>query len=288
MPIVTLPVATDILCRGGLVAIPTETVYGLAANGLNLHAVNSIFSTKGRPAGHPLILHAIDPRPYAHFDERAEVLAQFWPGPLTMVLRRRAGVPDAVTGGRDTVAVRSPAHPVTISLLAALDFPLAAPSANRFGAVSPTTAQHVLAAFPSVAVLDGGPCAVGVESTIVDLSRPDVSILRPGGIPAEAISLALGLDISPASDTAAPGTLASHYSPRARVKVVDDAAHSAQIYGSAARAILRSEPLDFARRLYADLRDADVPGIEVIFVEPAESVGLGLAINDRLLRASRG
>lgn len=286
MPIVSLASAAEILRQGGLVAIPTETVYGLAANGLNSAAVNAIFALKGRPAGHPLILHSREPRPYAFFDIRAEVLAQFWPGPLTLVLPRRAIVPDSVTGGRDTVAVRCPDHPVIGSLLAAIEFPLAAPSANRFGEVSPTTAQHVLASFPELPVLDGGPCGVGVESTIVDLSSFEVSILRPGAIPAEAISLALGLDLAAASDTAAPGTLASHYAPRARVFVADDATATAAAFGPGARAIVRSEPPDYARRLYAELRAADLPEIEVIFVELADEQGVGAAINDRLKRAA--
>lgn len=286
MLIVTVPEAVDLLRRGRLVGIPTETVYGLAGNGLNPESVRAIFAMKGRPSGHPLILHALDPRPYAVFDERAELLSRFWPGPLTLVLPRRLGVPDEVTGGRDTVAVRCPDHPVVSSLLAQLKFPLAAPSANRFGEVSPTTAQHVLASFPDLAVLDGGACGVGVESTIVDLSRPEVSILRPGGIPADAISLALGLGLADPSDTPAPGTLASHYAPRARVLVVDDASAAAAAFGRGARAIVRSDPPDYARRLYAQLRAADLPGIEVIFVEWAEPQGLGVAINDRLKRAS--
>ena len=291
MPIVTLPEAATILAEGGLVAIPTETVYGLAANALDAAAVAAVFARKGRPAGHPLILHARDPRPYARFDVRAERLSVFWPGPLAMVLPmvRESGVVSEVTGGRDTIAVRCPDHPVTLALLAMLPFPLAAPSANRFGQVSPTTAAHVLAAFPEISVVDGGPCQVGVESTIVDLTGPSPAILRPGGVPADAVVLALGQELGTAGTTAAPGTLPTHYAPRARVLVADDATSAVlalQKAGVRASAILRRPAAVYARALYAELRSADAAGAEVIVCEPAAVGGLGDAVNDRLRRAA--
>lgn len=290
MPRVSLPEAAAILRGGGLVAIPTETVYGLAANALDDAAVRSIFAAKGRPVDHPLILHARDPRPFAAFDDRAVRLAGFWPGPLTLVLPARggSGVAASVSGGRDTIAVRCPDHPVALELLDAVGFPLAAPSANRFGAVSPTTAAHVLAAFPELPVLDGGPCVVGVESTIVDLSGVVPAILRPGGIPAEAITLALGEALGEPGSTAAPGTLPAHYAPRARVVIVEDAAfHAAVLHAMGLRAIdiRRTEPREYARTLYAKLRDADAAGADVIVCEWADNVGIGVAVNDRLRRA---
>ncbi len=292
MPLVTLPEAAVLLRSGGLVAVPTETVYGLAADATNEAAVRAIFVTKGRPAGHPLILHAHDPRPYAVFDERAERLAAFWPGPLTLVLplRRASGVAPAVTGGHGTLAVRCPAHPLTLALLHAAGVPLAAPSANRFGEVSPTTAEHVLRSFPDLPVLDGGPCAVGVESTIVDLSGPVPALLRPGGVPAEALTLVLG-DLAPSGTTAAPGTLPAHYAPRARVLVVDAAgALPAELRdaGETVAVLPRLSPTEHARTLYANLRAADDAGATVIVCERAAPGGLGAAINDRLQRAAFG
>lgn len=290
VPRVSLPEAAAILRAGGLVAIPTETVYGLAANALDERAVRGIFAAKGRPVDHPLIVHARDPRPFAAFDARAERLAGFWPGPLTLVLPARSDsrVAPAVSGGRNTIAVRCPDHPLTLALLDAIDFPLAAPSANRFGAVSPTTAEHVLTAFPDLAVVDGGPCEVGVESTIVDLTGPAPAILRPGGVPAEAITLALGEELGAPGSTAAPGTLPAHYAPRARVVVVEDAgvrAAALAATGQHAIAIHRTEPREYARTLYARLREADAAGADVIVCEWADAVGIGVAVNDRLRRA---
>jgi len=278
VPIVDVETAAALLRRGEVVAIPTETVYGLAANALDEAAVRRVFALKGRPASHPLILHARDPRPWARFDARAEKLAAYWPGPITLVLPRR-GVPDVVTGGRDTLAVRVPGHPVALDLLHRLDFPLAAPSANRFGQVSPTTAAHVLASF-DIPVLDGGPCAVGVESTIVDLSRPSPSILRAGAIDADAVCLALGEELAPASDTPAPGTLPTHYAPRARVVLVDDAP-------AGSLAIRRRPPAEYARALYAELRALDALAPDVIYAERCDPLGIGVAVNDRLERAAR-
>lgn len=286
MPIVALDEAAAILAGGGLVAIPTETVYGLGAHALDPRAIAGIFALKGRPTWHPLILHTVgDVDEHALADDRARALAAaFWPGPLTLVLPRRAHVPDALTGGRPTVAIRSPAHPLARALLARL--PLAAPSANRFGGVSPTRAEHVLGEFPGLAVVDGGPCAVGLESTIIDLSRPAAALLRPGGLPIAAIEAVIGPLGSP-GDTAAPGTLAAHYAPRARVIPTSDPRIEAikqRDAGYTVAIIHASEPVGYARRLYDSLRALD--GVDVIVVEWAPPGGLGDAINDRLRRAA--
>jgi L-threonylcarbamoyladenylate synthase len=286
MPRVDLDQAVARLASGGLVAIPTETVYGLAGDALDPAALRAIFATKARPATHPLILHALDPREHAIFDARAESLAVLWPGPLTLVLSRESHVPLHLTGGLDTVAVRVPAHPVALDILRRLGRPLAAPSANRFGQVSPTTAEHVLASLPGVDVLDGGPCTVGVESTIVDLSSPVASILRPGAIAAARIEALLGAPLGAPSGTAAPGTLPAHYAPRARVIVVDRAEDALGAHPGAA-VIRRGDPGAYARRLYAELRAADAAGAAVVLCERCGGDGLGAAIDDRLARAAR-
>ncbi len=281
MPRVTIDVAASVLRGGGIAAFPTETVYGLGADAMNPEAIARVFAAKGRPTTHPLILHARDPEAYAYFDARARALARFWPGPLTLVLPRRPHVPDALTGGRDSVAVRMPAHPVALALIDAVGHPLAAPSANRFGGISPTTADHVLAAFPDVPVLDGGPCAVGVESTIVDLTGPIAAILRPGAISAADLDVPLGI----AQDTAAPGTLPVHYAPTTELIVADDADELAASLPGRVGIIRASAPHDYARRLYAELRALD-GACDVIVAEWAPDHGIGLAVNDRLRRAS--
>ena len=221
--------AAQVLRSGGLLAFPTETVYGLGADAENVHAVQRIFEVKGRPPTHPLIVHigASDElaRWAAEVPEAAKVLAErFWPGPLTLVLPRSDRVPLAVTGGLDTVALRVPDHPLALALLRSFGGAVAAPSANRFGSVSPTTARHVREDLgPAVDfVLDGGPCVVGVESTIVDLSTDQPVILRPGGIPREEIERALGcaLPVHTGTTVRAPGQHPSHYAPRAEVVLV--------------------------------------------------------------------
>jgi L-threonylcarbamoyladenylate synthase len=291
MPIVSLSTAVEVLRAGGLLGLPTETVYGLAADGLDAAAVGAIFAAKGRPANHPLILHVLaDPAAHAHADSRALALAEaFWPGPLTLVLPRRAHVPDAVTGGAPTVALRAPALPLAREVLSALGKPLAAPSANRFGRTSPTTPAHVLAEFPELPVLDGGACEVGVESTIVDLSGPEAAILRPGGIPAEAVAAVLGVPLAQTPrSTPAPGTLAAHYAPSTRLLVTHAplAERSrAEALGLRVGLLLAGDPSDHARRLYAALRELD-GRCDVIIAEWAAPGGLGDAVNDRLRRAS--
>lgn len=287
MPRVDLAEAVRLLRAGALVGVPTETVYGLAADATNPSAVAAIFAAKGRPANHPLIVHGPDdPDAFGVADARARALADaFWPGPLTLVLPKRPHVPDAVTGGHPTVAVRSPAHPLARALAAAV--PFAAPSANRFGELSPTTADHVLAAFPELPVLDGGPCDVGVESTIVDLTGP-AALLRPGGVPVEAIEAVIG-PVRRGGATAAPGNLAAHYAPRARLVATDDPDGEAARHRALGRRveILRArEPVAYANALYAALRALDARAPDVIVAEWAATGGLGDAVNDRLRRAA--
>ena len=288
MPLVSVDAAVSLLRAGQLVGVPTETVYGLAADATNIDAVRAIFAAKGRPADHPLILHAgDDPDVFGVADDRARALAErFWPGPLTLVLPRRPTVPDVLTGGHPTVAVRSPAHPIARVIAAAV--PFAAPSANRFGQLSPTTAEHVLTAFPGLPVVDGGACLVGVESTIVDLSGSDAALLRPGGIPTSAIEAVIG-PLRRSSRTAAPGTLAAHYAPRARLVATDDVDAEAARHIAAGRRVeilRRAPPRAYARLLYATLRALDARGAEVIVAEWAQPGGLGDAVNDRLRRAA--
>jgi L-threonylcarbamoyladenylate synthase len=225
-----------ILHRGGLVAIPTETVYGLAVNALDPAAVARIFNAKGRPRWDPLIVHVSDfemvSRVVREFPERAQKLAQhFWPGPLTLLFQKTADVPSSVTAGRETIAVRMPAHPVAHALIAAADLPLAAPSANCFGRISPTTADHVLTELDGRidAVLDAGPTEIGVESTVLDPLRTPSLLLRPGGITREQIEAVVGpVEIySPPAhsaspqDLASPGLAAKHYAPAARLVLID-------------------------------------------------------------------
>ena len=224
--------AVDALRRGGLVAIPTETVYGLAADADNREAVQRIFAAKGRPERHPLIVHIATAgllgEWVASVPEPAAVLADAcWPGPLTLLLPRATRVLDVVTGGRDTVGIRVPAHPLTTELLERFGRGVAAPSANRFGHVSPTTAEHVRRDLGDAVevILDGGPCPVGVESTIVDCTVTPPQVLRPGAISAEQVAELLHGDVSPASGPSrAAGMLAAHYSPAARVLLAESAA----------------------------------------------------------------
>jgi L-threonylcarbamoyladenylate synthase len=283
--VVSVEDAARVLAEGGIVGVPTETVYGLAARGLDAEAVARIYAAKGRPTGHPLILHVLDAEPYGVLDDRARALiATFWPGPLTVVVPRRPIVPDAVTGGFPTVALRHPAAPVLRALIERVG-PIAAPSANRFGAVSPTTAAHVLADFPDLPVVDGGECAVGVESTIVDLSGPVPALLRPGAVSHAALERILG-PVRVGGTTAAPGTLASHYAPRARVVVTDTVdAVAAGLSGRVA--ILRATPPEeYAATLYAQIRALDEQGADVIVAEWCAEEGIGAAVNDRLRRAA--
>lgn len=296
--------AAEILRAGGLVAFPTETVYGLGANARDAAAVRAIYSAKGRPAHNPLIVHVGDmdlARDIAVFDARAEALAQaFWPGPLTLVLplREGAGLAAEVTAGQGAVALRMPAHPVSRALLAASRLPLAAPSANPSGLVSPTTAAHVLTGLSGRvdAVVDGGACPVGLESTIVGL-LDGPALLRPGGLPAEEVEACLGTALNrPDRDPSrpvAPGQLSSHYAPRAAVRLNAKAAAEGEVllgFGPVEGATLNLSPAgdlsEAASNLFAYLRQLDESGAGAIAVSPVPDRGLGLAINDRLRRAA--
>ena len=310
--------AAEILRSGGVVAFPTETVYGLGADASNPAAVARIYALKGRPSNHPVIVHlssaaqlrdwALDPSPQA-----LRLAQTFWPGPLTLVLQRAPHVPDAVTGGQDTVALRVPAHPLAQALLHAFGAGVAAPSANRFGRVSATTAQHVREEFGREieCVLDGGACAVGIESTIVDVSGPRPALLRPGGIGLEALENALGAAVAMPGCSAprAPGRLAAHYAPATPLMLVEpDVAPElirslarqdkrvAVLSFSAMRPLLpgltwlacSADVQTYAHDLYAHLRAADASGSEVIVVERPPSRPQWAAVLDRLTRAAAG
>lgn len=297
--------AAAILAAGGLVAFPTETVYGLGGDARSDRAVARIFDAKGRPRFNPLIVHVPDlatARRYARFDAPAETLAAaFWPGPLTLVLPLRddAGLSPLVTAGLATVAIRVPAHPLARALLHAFGGPLAAPSANPSGKVSPTRAEHVAAGLTGriEGILDGGPCAVGVESTILGLDGP-ATLLRPGGIPTEALEAALGHPLATGgSETKpnAPGQLASHYAPDApiRLNITAPAPDETWVgFGPCAGAALNLSPagdlIEAAANLFDTLRRADTvagPTGRIAFA-PIPETGLGRAINDRLKRAA--
>ncbi|MEN9646344.1 MAG: hypothetical protein RL238_3013 [Actinomycetota bacterium] len=289
--------ALDVIRAGGLVAIPTETVYGLAADASNDAAVRRIFAAKGRPADHPLIVHVARPEQLgdwaAEVPTAAAVLADTcWPGPLTLLVPKAAHVLPVVTGRRDTVGVRVPAHPLTTELLERFGGGLAAPSANRFGMVSPTTAQHVRDDLGDLVdfVLDGGPCPIGVESTIVDCSVAPPQILRPGGIPSEQVAALLGGDLAEASGPSrASGMLASHYAPNARVILAESRAEAAVLVADldGEELIDRTDDLvDYARNLYADLRRVDERGARLVVAVLPPAVGLGHAIRDRLAKAA--
>ena len=291
----------DLLRSGGLVAFPTETVYGLGGDARSDLAVARIFEAKGRPRFNPLIVHVPDvaaAREFAVFDARAEaVVARFWPGPLTLVLPLRdAGLSDLVTAGLGSVAVRVPAHPLAQALLRAFGGPLAAPSANPSGRVSPTRAAHVMAGLAGriAAVLDGGPCAVGVESTILGLvDGPE--LLRPGGLAVEALEAVLGpLTVGGSAEKpTAPGQLASHYAPAAAVRLAAREVRAGEVrlgFGAGGGDLNLSETGDLveaAANLFHMLREADrLAGGRGIAVAPVPEVGLGRAINDRLRRAA--
>ena len=307
-----LLLAADLLRRGDLVAIPTETVYGLAANAYDGSAVLKIFEAKQRPAFDPLIVHVHGKGQLgevaAALPPGAEVLMdRFWPGPLTLVMPKGGRVPDLVTSGLDTVAVRMPAHPVALALLRSLEFPLAAPSANPFGYVSPTTARHVADQLGGKVpyILDGGACTVGVESTIIgwEADQDAWVLYRPGGTPVEAVETVIG-QVAPARKRvlpAAPGTMESYYAPRKSVHIGDVAAlmreHAGKRigvigfrtgHGAEFGEVLSpgGELPEAARNLFAAMRRLDAGEAEVILAEVFPNQGLGAAINDRLRRAA--
>lgn len=323
-----IAIAGRLIRRGGLVAFPTETVYGLGANAFDGAAIAKIFAAKGRPANDPLIVHI------ARFEQLAQVARQippqahelsrrYWPGPLTLVLKKAERIPANLTAHLDTVAVRMPDHEVALALLRAAKTPIAAPSANQFSRPSPTSAQHVIDDLKDLVdmVLDGGPTPIGVESTILSLIDDQPRVLRPGGIAVEALRSGLpDLDYAPQfladddSAAPAPGSMLRHYSPRARV-ILFSGADDAQV-AAAMRAEIASrqrvgllasdadaaafadldiaiEQLganedDAARRLFAALRSLDQQGVDCILARAPEKTGLGLAVWDRLLRAADG
>jgi L-threonylcarbamoyladenylate synthase len=283
-----------------LVVFPTETVYGLGADASNPTALRRLFAVKGRPVHHPVIVHlasaeTIDDWASEVPDEARVLTDRFWPGPLTVILRRRARVLDEVTGGLSTVGLRVPAAPVALDLLAAFGGGLAAPSANRFGHVSPTTAQSVIDELGDAVdlVLDGGPCRVGVESTIVELTGEAPTVLRPGAVTVAQLERALGRSVRPPEGPSrAPGMLPSHYAPNAAVEIVAAEALAARTeelrqQGRRVVTIVPSADLDTdAHTLYARLREADAHGADVILAVLPEDEGIGAAIADRLRKAA--
>ncbi len=328
----SIAIAAARLRAGGLVVFPTETVYGLGANALDARAVARVFAAKERPAFDPLIVHLADAsavgacaEPADADDPRvARLAARFWPGPLTLVLRKRATIPGIVTAGLPTVGLRVPDHPVARALIRAAGVPVAAPSANRFGGLSPTRAAHVVAGLGSRVdlVLDGGPCRVGVESTVILLAGGKAVLLRPGGLPVEAIEAEIGPlevpdDEAPGTPELAPGRAGAHYAPRAPLELADprDRA-SAGLFAAgpgervgllaasdagqamavaiggpfAAVEVLdaHGDPVGAAARLFDALHALDAAGLTRIVAEPVREEGLGRAVMDRLRRAARG
>jgi L-threonylcarbamoyladenylate synthase len=304
--------AARFLGQGGLVAFPTETVYGLGADATNDLAVAAVFSTKGRPTFNPLIVHVpglAAAQRFGVFDARAEALARaFWPGPLTIVVKRLEPCPISllVSAGLDTLAIRCPAHPVALQLMVQTRRPIAAPSANRSGHVSPTTAAHVAEDLGDVLdiILDGGPAEIGLESTVVDVTGDRVTILRPGVISREELSSVIDAPVVMAADAAAtasdrpvaPGQLESHYAPRARLRLNAKTAAPGEAFltfGPAPDAPGQTRSLspsgnlmEAAANLFAALRALDATGVASIAVMPIPDHGLGHAINDRLKRAA--
>jgi L-threonylcarbamoyladenylate synthase len=300
--------AARLLRSGELVAFATETVYGLGADATNDRAIAAIFAAKDRPRFNPLIVHVADAvaaASLASFDARARMLAaRFWPGPLSLVLPRRQDcrVSLLASAGLDTVALRVPAHESARALIASAGTPLAAPSANRSGRVSPTTAEHVVSELDGriAAILDGGPCPVGVESTVLDLSTPAARLLRPGGLALESIEAVIGpvaRAIDPSAAPRSPGMLRSHYAPSLPLRLEatsvapDEAllAFGRNVPQGAARTRSLSDRGDLAEaaaNLFAALRALDRPDWRAIAVMPIPEQGLGLAINDRLRRAA--
>ncbi len=316
---------------GELIGLPTETVYGLGGDADNESAVARIFAAKGRPADHPLIVHVPDIASVAHFAASVPAFAHklmhaFWPGPLTLILPRRAGVAAAAAGGQDSIGLRCPAHPVAQSLLKACRelgvHGIAAPSANQFGRVSPTTALHVQSELgPDLLILDGGPCAVGIESTIIDCTRGEPVLLRPGAITRAQVQavcdrkvlLKEELPAQAAPSPRASGTLESHYAPKAQVRLMDaqalqtaldllgadiDVPGGAALIAIYARAVLRSRASSVLRKrmpddaaataqqLFAVLRDFDAQGVRLIWIETPPDSAQWDGVRDRLQRAA--
>jgi L-threonylcarbamoyladenylate synthase len=306
--------AVEALRAGELVAFPTETVYGLGANALDERAVARIFAVKNRPHFDPLIVHVFDeeavPQYATDVDQRAVALmGRFWPGPLTLVLRKQPIIPDLVTAGFDTVALRVPSHPVARALLKEVHLPIAAPSANPFGYVSPTTAEHVQDMLGDAIglILDGGLCAVGVESTVCALTEEQAVILRPGGVSVEEVEAVIGpvtVGQSPQPDRRSPGTLPSHYAPRVPLFLIACGAPLPRPAAGERTGLLLLQPrlvegyatveylsqggnlIEAAANLFAALRRLDSAGLDRVIVESVPECGIGRAIMDRLRRAA--
>lgn len=308
--------AAAILRRGDLVAFPTETVYGLGADAENETAMRALFAAKGRPADHPVIVHLADAALVEQYVEEVpeaarKLAAAFWPGPMTLVLRRSARISDLVTGGLETVGLRVPGHPVTHSLLTEFGGPIAAPSANRFGHVSCTRAEHVVEELGDRVelILDGGECKVGVESTIIDVSAKRAAILRPGAVTVEQVATVLRESLAAGSKSSprVSGSLPSHYAPQARVELVESEEVAARAKALASKghkvAVIGPALIDvtnhgiellaapsgdeaLAHALYALLRKADEMGCDVVVTSAPEEYGIGAAIADRLRRAA--
>lgn len=295
--------AAEVLRGGGLVAFPTETVYGLGANALDPAAVGKVFAAKGRPPTNPLIVHVGDRAAAValtpDWTAAAEKLAAaFWPGPLTLVLKKRMDLPDAVTAGGPTVAVRVPAHPVALALLNACGLPVAAPSANRSGELSPTTADHVRKSLGDRVdlILDGGPCPGGLESTVVDVSGDAVKLLRPGLISVarlEAVAGPVTVGANVSGPLPSPGMLTRHYSPRTALELADtpdEVAFLANLYETAGLKVARytppPDPATAAACLYADLHSLDAGGFDRIVAALPPDADEWRAVRDRLTRAA--
>ena len=303
------------LRRGDVVGMPTETVYGLAADASRPEAVRRIFELKGRPADHPLIVHVADARQIHRWARDVPASAQalataFWPGPLTLILRKQPGVPDEVTGGQATVGLRCPAHPMALALLHEFDGGLAAPSANRFGHVSPTSAAHVREEFGDAVpvVLDGGDCDIGIESTILDLSGDMPRILRPGRVTLAQIEAVIGTVVEGANAESprASGTLDAHYAPRTALLLLPREALAAEArqqealgkrvavlaMGELADGLhgiaLPAHPDGYAHGLYAALRSLDALGANLLLAQRPPDSDPWLAVNDRLRRSAAG
>ncbi len=312
LPPDAIEIAAAALAAGQLVAFPTETVYGLGADAGDPAAVTAVFEAKGRPSGHPLIVHLADPGDLDRHaatvtPEARKLAAAFWPGPLTLVVARGPGIAAETVGGLETVGIRVPDHPVALDLLRAFGGPVAAPSANRFGSVSPTTAEHVIEDLGRLIdyVLDGGPCPVGVESTIVDVTGSRAILLRPGGIAAPEIESVIGAPVvdGRSGPVRASGMLASHYAPNATVRlveadqaaaIIDDAAAGGARVGLIAPFADRHRPswqlpddaTGYATALYATLRAADRRGLDLVVVVPPSTGELRDAVLDRLYKAA--
>jgi len=306
--------AVRVLRQGGLVALPTETVYGLAADAKNPAAVAKVFAAKGRPGNHPLIVHlgsAAELEEWAqNIPEVAWKLAEaFWPGPLTLLLCRKPQVPDAIVGGQPTIALRVPSHPLALAVLQAFQSGLVAPSANTFGRLSPTLAQHVQQDLQNKVdlVVDGGPCSIGIESTIVDLSQNTPGIARPGGLSAEALAKVLGFFPQPCQRaTATPGSLRAHYAPKTQLILEKPEAleacaaqlcaqgkrvavlhpHKMALPENAQWVCLPKDLSQFAHAFYSTLHAVDKQPFDVLLMSLPEADGLGSALCDRLVRAA--